>query len=58
MEAAMAHIYNSRTQEAMAEGLHGKACLGYIMSSRPTGADRPYQRGVTEAEMFLTCTKH
>lgn len=54
----MAHIYNSHTQEAMAEGLHGKACLGYIMSSRPTGAERPYQRGVTEAEMFLTCIKH
>ena len=44
MEAAMAHIYNSRTQEAMA-GLHGKASLGYSMSSRPTGAERCYQKG-------------
>jgi hypothetical protein len=34
-------IYNSSTQEAMA-GLHGKACPGYIMSSRPTAAERPY----------------
>lgn len=45
MEAAMAHIYNYRTQEAMAEGLHGKASLGCSMSSRPTGAERRYQKG-------------
>lgn len=52
MEAAMAHIYNYRTQEATAEGLHGKAGLGCSMSSRPI------KRGVTEAEMFLTCIEH
>lgn len=45
LEAAMAHIYNYRTQEAMAEGLHGKAGLGCSMSSRPTGAERHYQKG-------------
>lgn len=44
MEAGVAHIRNSSTQEGMA-GLHGKACLGYTISSRPPGAERTCLKG-------------